>query len=56
MFVALIWFVTLFGFVPDVMANNHMRSFGYSIAVHVHAAFSKAAHLDDDVARYPTYR
>ena len=37
-FVALIWFVILMGFVPDVIHKFRKQGFDYPLAVHVHAA------------------
>jgi hypothetical protein len=37
-FVALIWFVILMGFVPDVIHKFRKQGFNYPLAVHIHAA------------------
>ena len=37
-FVALIWFVILMGFVPDVTHKFRKQGFNYPLAVHIHAA------------------
>ena len=37
-FVALIWFVILMGFVPDIMHKFRQQGFNYPLAVHIHAA------------------
>jgi hypothetical protein len=37
-FVALIWFVILMGFVPQLIDKFRTRTFDYPIAVHIHAA------------------
>ena len=36
--VALIWFVILMGFVPQIVRQFHEHAFNYPLAVHVHAA------------------
>lgn len=37
-FVALIWFVILMGFVPDIIHKFQKQGFNYPLAVHIHAA------------------
>jgi hypothetical protein len=37
-FVALIWFVVLMGFVPQIVRQFHEHTFDYPLAVHIHAA------------------
>ena len=37
-FVALIWFVILMGFVPDIIHKFRKQGFNYPLAVHIHAA------------------
>lgn len=37
-FVALIWFVILMGFVPDIIHKFRIQGFDYPLAVHIHAA------------------
>jgi hypothetical protein len=37
-FVALIWFVVLMGFVPDIIHKFRKQGFNYPLAVHIHAA------------------
>ena len=37
-FVALIWFVILMGFVPDIVQKFRKHGFQYPLAVHIHAA------------------
>ena len=37
-FVALIWFVILMGFVPDIIHKFRRQGFNYPLAVHIHAA------------------
>ena len=37
-FVALVWFVILTGFVPDIIHKFRKQGFNYPLAVHIHAA------------------
>jgi len=37
-FVALIWFVILMGFIPDIIHKFQTQGFNYPLAVHMHAA------------------